>query len=732
MNPYTVAAASLALCLAGVAVLLKILRVVGGNRAFYFIFTSAFLFILRQSLILTEPAGLHSGQAPVTFTGELFSLAALGFLLVGALLLIPIIGGSSPGLRETEKIIQKKDRFLAAVLSASPVGFCLIRGRALHWVNDSFCRMVGYDAEALQDKTTAMLYPDVREFERVGRQLYDRKDEARISRVTTRLVLKDGSIMHCLLQAASIDDDHPELGKLVAVMDVTELKQMADALEESEERYRRYFEEDLAAAYVSTPQGQLLSCNPAFVRIFGFSSVEQAIMCDLHLLYPEPAMMESFLGLLRKVKKMEHHHNQRCRSDGNIIHVIENAVGSFNRQGELVEIKGYIIDATHQKNLEEQLRQSQKMEAIGRLAGGIAHDFNNLLTAITGYADSLVSGLKHDDTLGKSAREIRKASERAASLTSQLLAFSRKQVLQPKILSLGTVISGMEEMLRRFMGEDIELLTGIPSGLWPIKADRGQIEQVVMNLAVNARDAMPDGGRLIIEASNIELDTTYAKLHMSVSPGSYVMLAVSDTGTGMTDDVMAHLFEPFFTTKGEGRGTGLGLATVYGIVKQSDGHIWVYTEPGKGATFKVYLPRAEGGVHDLSPVTDNVTHACGHETILLVEDDDLVRDMICDGLRRNGYKVLNASHGGDALRICSEFSGPIHLLLTDVVMPGMNGRELAERIAESHPQIKTLFISGYTDRAIVHNGVLDPETDFLQKPFNMEMLARKVREILCA
>ncbi len=461
-----------------------------------------------------------------------------------------------------------------------------------------------------------------------------------------------------------------------------------------------------------------------------FSSVEQAITCDLRFLYPDPAMMDSFLGLLRKMKKVEYHRSERCRFDGKIIHVIENAVGTFNSWGELIEIKGYIIDATHQKHLEEQLRQSQKMEAIGRLAGGIAHDFNNLLTAITGYADSLVSGLKADGSLGRSAREIRKAAERAASLTSQLLAFSRKQVLQPKLLAFGAVIAGMEEMLRRFMGEDIELITIIPPELWSVKADRGQIEQVIMNLAVNARDAMPLGGRLIIEASNAELDATYAQLHVAVKPGPYVLLAVSDTGTGMTDEVKAHLFEPFFTTKGEGKGTGLGLATVYGIVKQSEGHIWVYSEHGRGTTFKVYLPRAEGVVEVSAPSPPAMPCPFGHETILLVEDDELVRDMICDGLQRNGYNVLNASQGTDALKICGTFAGPIDLLLTDVVMPGMNGRELAERVTEAHPDIRTLFMSGYTDRGIVHNGVLDPETDFLQKPFNMDMLTRKVREIL--
>jgi len=370
------------------------------------------------------------------------------------------------------------------------------------------------------------------------------------------------------------------------------------------------------------------------------------------------------------------------------------------------------------------------MEAVGRLAGGIAHDFNNLLTAITGYADTLESNLKGEDALRKNAEEIRRAAERAAALTSQLLAFSRKQVLRPRVLDLRDVVARMEEMLRRLIGENIALCTAVDEGLWRVKADQGQIEQVIMNLVVNARDAMPQGGRLLIEARNVELDGSYVSRHMAVNPGSYVLLAVSDDGMGMSNETISHLFEPFYTTKEQGKGTGLGLATVYGIVTQSGGHIWVYSEPGEGTTFKIYLPRVEGEVEEVLPARQEAIPVEGSETILLVEDDDLVRNMICETLKQNGYTMLNAASGDEALNLCGDHQGVIDLLVTDVVMPGMNGRELAERLSTAYPRLKTLFISGYTDHGIVHNGILDPETDFLQKPFKLDALARKIRQIM--
>jgi nitrogen-specific signal transduction histidine kinase/ActR/RegA family two-component response regulator len=387
-------------------------------------------------------------------------------------------------------------------------------------------------------------------------------------------------------------------------------------------------------------------------------------------------------------------------------------------------------DITARKDLEEQLRQSQKMEAIGRLAGGIAHDFNNLLTAISGYCELLLMGLGTGDPLRRICDEITKAADRAAALTRHLLAFSRKQVLQPKVLDLNAVVSAIDPMLRRLIGEDLELTILSAPTLGRVKADRVQIEQVLVNLAVNARDAMPRGGKLIIETADVELDEAYVRRLVDVRAGSYVLLAVSDTGSGMDAETLAHIFEPFFTTKEPGKGTGLGLSTVYGIVKQSGGYIFVYSELNRGTTFKIYLPRVEEEV----PLPDqNAVPAIpteGWETVLLVEDEQPVRALVREILQRNGYAVLEAGHGREALQISDRYPGPIHLMVTDVVMPGISGCELAEHLASRRPDTKVLYVSGYTDNALLNHDMTDPTIAFLQKPFTTYALARKVREVL--
>ena len=389
-----------------------------------------------------------------------------------------------------------------------------------------------------------------------------------------------------------------------------------------------------------------------------------------------------------------------------------------------------VRDVTERKQLEMQFRHAQKMEAVGRLAGGVAHDFNNLLSVILGYGDLLLESVPPTDPARPRIVEIRKATERAISLTRQLLAFSRQQVLESRVLNLNTVVTDMDSMLRRLIGEDIALVSKMHPLLGQVKADPGQIEQIMMNLAVNARDAMPGGGKLTIETANVELDDSYVRSHTAVRPGAYVMLAVSDTGQGMDKETQARIFEPFFTTKEKGKGTGLGLSTVFGIVKQSGGDIWVYSEPGRGTTFKIYLPRIEEAAEVARAEASPAIHVTGTETILLAEDEAGVRNLLRELLERQGYEVLEAKDGATAIELAGQHTGPIHLLLTDVVMPGMGGRELAEKVTALRKDVKVIYLSGYTDNAIVHHGVLESDLHFLQKPFTAMALGQKIRQVL--
>ncbi|HYA89422.1 MAG TPA: CHASE4 domain-containing protein [archaeon] len=398
-------------------------------------------------------------------------------------------------------------------------------------------------------------------------------------------------------------------------------------------------------------------------------------------------------------------------------------------EGELLGVIGVALDVTDRKRLLDQLRQSQKMQAVGELAGGIAHDFNNLLMVVKGHAEILIDRLGNSSPLRHGIEQMQKATERAAALTRQLLAFSRKQVLQPRVLELNEVVAGMIQMFSRVIGENIELAFLPGAKLWQVKADPSQMEQVLLNLVVNARDAMPDGGRLTIETSNVEFDRTYAIQRASMDPGPYVMLIVSDTGCGMDAGTQARIFEPFFTTKGQGKGTGLGLATVYGVVKQSGGFIWVYSEVGHGTTFKIYLPRAAAEVEKPSPENASVGPPPGSETILFVEDEESVRELVRDFLITTGYQVLEAPDGAKALEIAAAHEGAIDLLVTDVVMPRLSGREVATRLSAERPDLKVLYISGYTDDSIFRHGVLEGGVAFLQKPFNLKALAQKIREV---
>ena len=512
------------------------------------------------------------------------------------------------------------------------------------------------------------------------------------------------------------------------IRDITESKAMEVALRESEQKYRFLVAHADEAIFVA--QDEVVKFpNPKALEMTGYSTEELAGVPFTDLIHPEDRgkVLERHIDRLRGGTPPGTYPFRVVKKAGEEIWAQLTAV--------LIDWEGrpgilcFLRDITKERNLEAQFRQAQKMEAIGTLAGGIAHDFNNLLTVTIGYCDLALARIGALDPLRHDLEEIRKASDRSAALTRQLLAFSRKQILVPKVINLGDVVADMDQMLRRLIGEDIDLVSVRGKDLWNVKADPGQIEQVIVNLVVNSRYAMPSGGMLTIEASNVVLDESYARGHEYVSPGSYVMLAVSDTGVGMDEGTLARIFDPFFTTKE--MGSGLGLSTVYGIVKQSGGHINVYSEPGVGTTFKMYFPHVEETVTRISRAGAlPLEELRGGETILVVEDEELVRQMVREILVQYGYFVLEARSGGEAVDLCSRREGTIHLMLTDVVMPGMNGLELSKRLAPMQPGMKVLFMSGYTANAIAHQGILEAGIAFVQKPFSMESLAYKVREVL--
>jgi two-component system, cell cycle sensor histidine kinase and response regulator CckA len=504
----------------------------------------------------------------------------------------------------------------------------------------------------------------------------------------------------------------------------------AKALQAKESQYRSLFERNMAGVFRCTVQGKLLDCNPAYAKMFGYTR-EELLRIPLQELYFGGAV-ERDQSLARIAHDSPSQAHEIClrRKDGSALWVLVSA--NFEKQPSCEPLlEGTVIDITEKRALESQLRQAQKMEAIGRLAGGIAHDFNNLLTIISGYSSIQLERTLSSDPLHHEAEQIKAAADRAAALTRQLLAFSRQQVLQPRTLNLNDLVRSLDKMLRRVIGEDIEILTSLAPDLGIVRVDPSQVDQVLMNLIVNARDAMPHGGKLTIETENAQLDEAYARKHEYTKPGGYVMLAVSDSGVGMTPEMQARIFEPFFTTKEPGKGTGLGLPTVYGIVKQSGGSIEVYSEVNHGTSVKIYLPRVDGAVDVIPSVVPVIAATSGSERILVVEDDPLLKAMIVDILKARGYTVCSADKL-DELEVIFQNAPKCDLLVTDIVMPKIKGPEVAARVAQHWPGIKILYMSGYTSEAMVHQGVANAGLSFLQKPFVASTLAARVREVLDA
>ena len=529
------------------------------------------------------------------------------------------------------------------------------------------------------------------------------------------------------------DADGKVVGLLGICRDVTDRKLAEEEMRQSQQKLRIHFEHTPLAVVEWDLKFRVTDWNPSAERMFGYSR-QEAIGQHASFIVPTQfrQQVEQVGQELLNQKGGTRSTNDNLTRDGRIISCEWYNTPLVDESGRVLGVASLVQDVTERVALEERLRQSQKMEAVGRLAGGVAHDFNNLLTVILGYSQILAEGVPTGSRMAESTAQIKSAADRASGITRQLLAFSRKQVLSPRVINLNDIMLNLDSLLRRLIGEDIEVLTVPANDLGSVKADPGQIEQVIMNLALNARDAMPEGGKLTLETANALLDEAYAQRHRPTEPGRYVMLSVTDTGHGMSPETQARIFEPFYTTKEVGKGTGLGLSMVYGIIKQSGGNIWVYSEPDRGTSFKIYLPRVDQPAESTGTENRPQTVQRGTETILLVEDDPQLRQLSSSVLSHCGYKVLTAAAPEEGVAICKENHRDIRLLVTDVVMPRMNGRQLAEQIQQITPNVKVLYISGYTSNAIVHYGVLDRGLWFLPKPFTLSALVAKVREVLDA
>lgn len=687
------------------------------------------------TLLLT--AGLGSFIFPGFWSSDdklaLFSLPQAVRGLVGLVLIFDIytIYQQLQIHRIRNQLVEQQELFhLVSENAADMLAVVDMNGRRLY-NSPAYRKILGYTSEELRgSQALEQVHPEDRARVKAAAEEASRTGIG-VS-LEYRMRHKDGSWR--VLESASsvIHDAKGEPEKLVIVnRDITERKRASEALRLSEASFRSVVENAPYGIYRASAAGQLLRVNPALQKMLGYEAQGELLRLNVATdLYSDPQQHQHILDLLASQESFRDVEIEWKRKDGTLAKArcSGRLVKNEGEEGDYIEV--FAEDVTEQRLLEHQLRVAQKMEAIGRLSGGIAHDFNNLLGVIIGYSQVLKRRLGAGNDLFEHAEEIEKAGQRAASLTRQLLAFSRQQVLAPAVLNLNTLLSDMEKMLPRLIGEDIELVLRLDPGLGCVKADQSQVEQVVMNLAVNARDALPQGGKLTIETDNVTLDDAYTRHHPGSRAGDYVMLSVTDTGTGMTADTLAHLFEPFFTTKARGKGTGLGLATVYGVVKQSGGYVWADSELGKGSSFRVYLPRIEEAVAVANAPALPVEALRGAETLLVVEDADALRKLAQALLEEHGYRVVAAANGVEALQIVEQRNVPIDLLLTDVVMPGMNGRTLAERLGQLQSGLKVLYMSGYTDSAIADHGVLDPGTHLLHKPFTEETLIQKVREVL--
>ncbi len=640
--------------------------------------------------------------------------------------------------KQAEEALQTERQRFQILSEHAPFGMLVIdKDGTFRYINPKFRELFGYHLKDIPDGKTwfRKAYPDpTYRHNVISSWINDLKIFApgeKRPRVYT-VTCKDGTAKIVNFIPVQLETGE----NLVTCEDITEHMRFEETLRESEERYRTLFEGSRDAVYITTQEGRFVDFNQSFLDLFVYDKEELAAL-HAQETYAHPEDRHKFQQEIEKKGFVSDYEVKLQKKDKKEMDCLLTASVRRDNDGTILGYQGILRDITERKRaeqemktLEEQLRQSQKMEAIGRLAGGIAHDFNNMLTIIKGYSQLSLSELKEDHPLRENLEGIQKATDRATGLIRKILAFSRRQVMEMNVLDLNILLIDLDKLLRRIIGEDIELVTVLAEDLGRVKVDPGQIEQVILNLAVNAKDAMLNGGKLTIETANAQLDEAYARSHIAVIPGRYVMFSMSDTGVGMSPDVRERIFEPFFTTKDKDKGTGLGLSTVYGIVKQSGGNIWVYSELNQGTTFKIYLPREEEPLEEIREKRVEEELPYGSETVLVVEDEEELRKLAVQILQKQGYKVLEAPQGDEALLISQKYEGPIHLLITDVVMPGMSGRDLSERLTPLRPEIKTLYMSGHTNSAIIHHGVLEPGVNLLQKPFTPEALVRKVHGVL--
>jgi two-component system, cell cycle sensor histidine kinase and response regulator CckA len=628
--------------------------------------------------------------------------------------------------RQAERALRESEvRYRRIVETANEGIWMMDATGTTEYVNRVMAQILGYPAKEVVGRSFFdFVFDDDRSAirEQIGPQRTGPREPVEI-----RMRKKGGAVIWVLASTSPILNEAGDLEGLLAMCsDVTADRRAA------KERIRLHSAVEQAAEgiMITRRDGTIVYVNPAWQKLTGYSSVE-VVGRTPRLLKAEGQDRKVYKDLWETILAGQVWRGEitNRNRNGQLYTLEETITPVRDETGRISEFIAFGQDTSDRRDLEARLRQSQKMEAVGRLAGGVAHDFNNLLTVITGYSERLLIGLKEDDPLRKGADAIKRSADRAAALTRQLLAFSRRQILAPKVLDLNAVVSGTQKMLQRMIGEDIELVTKLASDLGRVKADPNQVEQVLMNLAVNSRDAMPRGGLVTIETENVVLDKTLAARHVGLPPGPYIMLTVTDTGCGMDEEVLSHLFEPFFTTKEQGKGTGLGLSTTYGIVKQSGGYIWVDSEVNKGTSVRVYLPRIDEAI-DVAPAAEVRAAPHGSETVLLVEDEEAVRHLLRDILRRYGYSVLEAEDGRRAIEICRTHEGDIDLVVTDMVMPQMSGWEVADAVSNLRPKAKLIYMSGFIEHVVVEQRVLDAGVPFLGKPFTPETLGRKVREVL--